>query len=109
MHTNTYKFTFQGKKTTNPVIQQCHKHIHTYGRLARNGGLSPMLFSWTAAASVSIIGSAYGASGCHQRFRSAVGSSVTTEMNALPGQPLTDREVETLGLENKTTGPTISP
>lgn len=34
---HTYKFTFQGKKTTHPIIQHCHKHIHTYGRIACNG------------------------------------------------------------------------
>lgn len=71
-----YKFTFQGKKTTHPITRQCHKHIHTYGRIACNACLSWMFFSWTAAANgrLSVIGSAYGASGCHQRFRSAVGS-----------------------------------
>lgn len=47
---HTYKVTFQGKKTTRSIIPQCHKHIHTYGRIARKGCWSRMFFSWGAAA-----------------------------------------------------------
>lgn len=51
---------------------------------------------------------AFEASGCDQRFSSAVGSfpdpqqSVTVEMKTPTGQPLLDQEVKPFGRENKT-------
>lgn len=79
---------FKERKQPAPIIQQCHKHIHTYGRIASNGCSSSMFFSWTAAANgrLSVIGSAYGASGYHQRFRSATGSFPTIRAQSVPAE-----------------------
>lgn len=91
-------------------MQRCHKHIHTYGRTARNAFPSSMFFSWERrrrALVSQLLALLTGPQGAIKDLGQPWAApqiqeeSVATEMKTLQGQPLADQQDDSLGPENK--------